>query len=700
MTTPQFSPITVTTNPDMQQDYIARQVDSCPPHMMVTELVRNGIQADHATGDVRIVRIFERPVLIPFSELSEDQVATAKNLQEYGYKVTTEGVWVPKLAIWNTGKGMDAAKLRRITHIGQTEDKKFGISHSFGMGGKLASLGNNPLGVRYQSCANGKVSQITLTLAKDPATGKTFYAHKLVDGKEVTDVTDVVKKESKSVKPIPANRYLKVPAQQEISFMRDISSDWTEVVLMGSHPLQQTAIHPSRHDESFYLVGPRNEQRLWIGDDLWQRWFDFEAVVRRALDDSRKGEKTEVSIDVSVRLLRAPLRTHGKTKTGDFRTFRSVSETFDRAWGEKFYTQSEVVTAPDGTTIYYGYDNSESQQHYQFGDTRSMFAIVLGGEMFEVERYGAPKEGRRWSLVAPKFGITEPSLAKKTSIIVCLPDSCPVRMSDNRDHLIHVGSSLKYTQDDIAAVVRDNMPDWLQKLNEPKEVDSDEKFNEYMKDYLRELLRDAPPPVQASNGTSSLSLGGSQRMPPGGSKGNASGASKPRSQTTSQTANLGAPPNLIPPRLTLPSFHWVNSEAATAHGIENRFARYDRHAHVLYLNPKYHSMSKTIEKVREGVPDLLQGDPEKVGDLILMATKEFYKKVVIKYVLRLIVRNYSKDLDGWDEAAHPTAITTMVDCADTAVRDIIHSMKSGQYKGQYFQIMRSIKPFSPTAKAS
>ena len=68
----------------------------------------------------------------------------------------------PKLTMWNTGPGMDAAELHRICNIASSIGKEKSLTGNFGMGAKVASLPSNQRGMRYRSCKNGRVHEVIL----------------------------------------------------------------------------------------------------------------------------------------------------------------------------------------------------------------------------------------------------------------------------------------------------------------------------------------------------------------------------------------------------------------------------------------------------------------------------------------------------------------------------------------------------------
>jgi anti-sigma regulatory factor (Ser/Thr protein kinase) len=110
---------------------VASLIERCPKLMMVRELMMNALEAaQHAPEGRRIVEISAIPM---------------------------DGT--DKLAIWNTGPGMDDRELLKICNIASSLGKEKSLTGNFGMGAKVASLPSNQRGMRYRSCKNGRVHE-------------------------------------------------------------------------------------------------------------------------------------------------------------------------------------------------------------------------------------------------------------------------------------------------------------------------------------------------------------------------------------------------------------------------------------------------------------------------------------------------------------------------------------------------------------
>jgi hypothetical protein len=190
---------------------VSSMIERCPKTMMIRELVVNGLEAaEHALAGSRRVVIGSR---------------------------MHEGV--RKLHIWNTGIGMTAQELLQITDLASSLRKQNSLEQNFGMGAKVASLPSNRQGLRYRSCASGRVSEVMLGY-RDGTYGRLKIGNEMA---EVVDATEACLLESDY----------------------DLSVDWTEVVLFGNAAGQDTVSAP-------YNGTPKVDAN-WIGHYLENRFF-------------------------------------------------------------------------------------------------------------------------------------------------------------------------------------------------------------------------------------------------------------------------------------------------------------------------------------------------------------------------------------------------------------------------------------------
>jgi hypothetical protein len=129
---------------------------------------------------------------------------------------------VRKLAFWNTGPGMSAEELRQATDLSSSIGKALALDGNFGIGAKVSGLAVSREGIRYRSCKNGRVHEVTIGYDEEQETYVRF-ALELPNGNSETiiDVTQVAANEG-----------------QALSF------DWTEVVLYGEDADHDTVAEP------------------------------------------------------------------------------------------------------------------------------------------------------------------------------------------------------------------------------------------------------------------------------------------------------------------------------------------------------------------------------------------------------------------------------------------------------------------------
>jgi len=177
---------------------IASTIERCPKVMMLRELTMNALEA---------------------------AALAAQNQRRIEFHVIKSGN-VDKLAIWNTGPGMDGHELHEMCDIASSIRKSKSLDGNFGMGAKVASLPSNKFGLRYRSCKHGIVHELILC-ERDGKYGRLRRRDDNGDLHEVIDVTELVKAEG-----------------------ADTSFEWTEVTLLGNHRSQNTARDPYDGDPS------------------------------------------------------------------------------------------------------------------------------------------------------------------------------------------------------------------------------------------------------------------------------------------------------------------------------------------------------------------------------------------------------------------------------------------------------------------
>src|SRR3974390_1068118 len=201
---------------------VTSQIDRAPHWTMIRELTMNAIEAAALASGEKIVH-------------------------------WTTGTYkgVRKAVIWNTGSGMDPAKLKAATDLACEIDKCLGLDQNFGVGATVSSLANNKIGMGFRSCKDGRVREVMLGY---DAAKKQYvrFEYELKNGTSDTiiDVTAAAIKEGKK-----------------------IDFDWTEVMLLGNSEDQDTAARPFANNltEKAYVATAlyRRFYRLPEGVKVW-----------------------------------------------------------------------------------------------------------------------------------------------------------------------------------------------------------------------------------------------------------------------------------------------------------------------------------------------------------------------------------------------------------------------------------------------
>ena len=352
---------------------VASMIERCPKVMMLRELVTNALEAASAAPEgSREVRI---------SGLSIDGAR--------------------KLAIWNSGPGMDAVSLHRMCDIASSIGKTNSLEKNFGMGAKVATLPSNQHGLRYRSCTGGRVHQVVMG-KRDGAYGRLMQTGP--DG-VVADVIDVT--------------------ERALADGRPVAEDWTEVVLLGNRPDQDTLADP--------YDGAPHVGHDWIEHYLHRRFFSLPEGTALLLGEGIHHQQ-------------------------GWNSFVPLGERLDTA-----FTRHETVAVDRGVRIHYLYDATDaahpertlSQRDGHVADSGA--AVIFRGEMYDF-RYG-----HIWRHEAPIYGLTFG--ARNFTVLVELSDSYPVLPDGYREFMRYrEGHQAQVETRHFAAQVNRFRPEWLLEL--------------------------------------------------------------------------------------------------------------------------------------------------------------------------------------------------------------------------------------------
>ncbi len=349
---------------------VSSLIERCPRVMMLRELVRNALEAAETAPDgARTVRIDAVPI---------------------------NGV--PKLRIRNSGRGMDAAELFTMADLAASIRKTQALDGNFGMGAKVASLPSNRLGLRYRSCQDGIVRAMLLGW-RDGAYGRVRQTGPDGKGAEVIETG------------------------------REEGPDWTEVVLFGNAPEQDTSLDP--------FAGDPPMPAGWLWDELSARFF-----------------RIENGVDLFVREDR----------------FEPLASRLPR-----LAARFESVPLPDGVALHYAHCPPG-----RFDMPSAMAGLVYRGELYDVRR------DSDWLHVAPVFGV--PFHAGSVVLLAELPDHHPALPDAYRQFLRSAdGRQDRIELRDFAPVLHQHRPDWLRALIDSGAPDATVSDGLYRS--LRDLLR-------------------------------------------------------------------------------------------------------------------------------------------------------------------------------------------------------------------
>jgi hypothetical protein len=545
---------------------IASLIERCPKSMMIRELMMNALEAaQHAPEGHRFVEISSIPM---------------------------DGV--DKLVIWNTGPGMDDHELLKICNIASSLGKEKSLTGNFGMGAKVASLPSNQRGMRYRSCKNGRVNEVILC-KRDGVYGRLRRNDSEADSYfEVLDVTDIAEQDGRS-----------------------LGEDWTEVVLFGNEPEQDTVRDPYNGD-------PKQDGQ-WLATYLYHRFYGLPEGVK-------------------VTLLK------GTNKLDGNRQFEPIPARL------RYFERYETVSLPDGKKIHYLYD----AQYNGTGHNKSISGAIASavstcGVVYKNELYDLSK-GRQWQFDAPVFGV--PFGAKHISIHIELPDDFPVVPEAYRRFLqCEGGEQLQVQAKDFEELVRENRPEWLIELIHSLAPDS--RTSDEIRDELQRLLNR----LRVQRVSPKVTMQGETRVTPGAGPASERGhgvadggggtASEPRPKPTDLSVipagakraemfkNLERAPEIIPLQ---------TDEEIEEKGLKGRAARYVMEAGQLFVNMKYPAISEMAAQ--------LEAEYAGASDLELMRSlaQQHAQDSMILRVGRTVVYALAKQLNKeWDQQAREAA---------------------------------------------
>ena len=354
------------------------------------------------------------------------------------YPVEIDGV--KKLAFWNTGIGMDAAELKRATDLSSSINKEMSLDGNFGIGAKVSGLTMSTEGIRYRSCKVGVVHEVTIGYDEEEGTYVRFAAE-LPDGSQETvyEVTEAVRHEGK-----------------------DLSYDWTEVVLFGESEDHDTVAEP--------LKKGKKADRSYVPTAIFRRFASFSTGV-------------EVRIDVAM------TKGGGREETGRSRRLKTLNEVLDQ-----LPRHETVWDDVDGIGIRYVHDPKHDNSSHTLSaranpatGSTTFCALVYKGERYDF------KTTKAWSSAAPNFGI--PFGSKVLTVEILIPDGLALP-NQYRDRLTWPEDRSEMTAEDFNFYVRELMPDWVKEVIRAESPEATDNLDDLQKD-LQKLLDEFRIPTTA-----------------------------------------------------------------------------------------------------------------------------------------------------------------------------------------------------------
>ncbi len=347
---------------------------------------------------------------------------------------------VRKLTFFNTGVGMSAGELKTATDLSSSVNKMMSLDGNFGIGAKVSGLAASPDGIRYRSCKDGEVNEVTIGFDAQEDTYVRF-ATLMADGSTETiyDVTAAAIKDGRSVE-----------------------YDWTEVVLLGESPEHDTVAEP---------IGVGQEvDRSFIATSVFRRFAAF-------------SDDVQVKIDVAM------TKGGGKNETGRFRQLRTLDDIIERVP----LKHEDAIDSDTGITVRYVHDpKNESSSHTSSARANAATSsTTFCALVYRDERYDFRTQ-KVWSSAAPTFGI--PFGSKVLTVEIRLPDGSAYP-SQYRDSLLWRHDRSPLTADQYAFLVRELMPEWVKDVIRAESPDGADDLNDLQSD-LQTLLDELRVPTK------------------------------------------------------------------------------------------------------------------------------------------------------------------------------------------------------------
>lgn len=577
----------------------------------------------------RLIQQAPRSTLIRefFKNAEENAALTPGDLGKVRiYPVEINGV--RKLAFWNTGIGMSELDLKKATDLSSSINKTMALDGNFGIGAKVSGLAVSPNGIRYRSCKDGRVSEVTIGYDPDQETYVRF-AFAFEDGSidTIIDVTETAKEEGQST-----------------------DYDWTEVVLFGESEDHDTVSEPLKKGEV--------QERSYVSSEIFRRFSSF-------------GSDLSVMVDVAM------TKGGGKEETGRFRRVHTLEEILDDL------SRHETCHDPEtGIAVRYIHDpkhqtssHTESARKIPAVASTTFCALVYKGERYDY------KTKKAWSSAAPNFGI--PFGSRVLTIEILLPDEL-ASPNQYRDGLTDPGDRSPIEAGDFDHLVRELMPEWVKeiiKAESPKAVENLDDLQSELQKLLDEF-RVPTPTLREVKSTSALPTeeddsGQDESEPvsedfsefPGdivfglkshdkdGTIGQRAEEKKVRiAPKGAKTSKALQALERVPTIIVLDDPDEINDK-----GMKGRAAKYYKDGQEIFVNGLYPVVDRMAAELDNEM--VAEGDPEERRTTIIKAARRSMAFRVGKAVCYAISKRLSDDwnADDLDKATSPESLSLAAD---------------------------------------
>lgn len=529
---------------------------------------------------------------------------------------------VRKLTFWNTGPGMDDKELRLATNLSSSINKPMALDGNFGIGAKVSGLTVNPAGIRYRSCKDGTVHEVTIGFDQEAQTYVRF-AVEFEDGYEDTvfEVTD----------------------SADVSGC-DTSFDWTEVVLFGEDDDHDTVAEP--------IGRGVNVERSYVTSQIYYRFSAFKPQV-------------DVKIDVSM------TKGGGKDQSGSFRTLKPLAAVLHAL------PKAEIVTCRDtGVMVHYIHDPKHPSYAHSLSALKNPAtqSTTFCALVHKCERYDL-KNKKRWSGAAPNFGI--PFGSTILTIEIMLPDSMALP-NQYRDGLTSPEDRSALTAEHFASLVRELMPDWVKDVIRSAHPPTDDNLDDLQQD-LQKLLdefrvptvafapsKDLPDKVKSvDEGQDETEQTDGERLDDEEEGILRSIRHQTRRASTNAVRKAPEGARLSKESRALervPTIEILTTiEEIEAKGLKGRAGKFYKEAQTLFINGKYSAVDRMAAELEVSFAG--QGEPEDVRGIVLKAAQRFTAFRVGKATCYAISKRLVDDwtIDDLDRATSPESLSLAAD---------------------------------------